>query len=283
MNAMLNNSRVELSDKEFNLLSDLIYDVIGINLNDSKKELLRTRLGKRLRLLGISSFKEYFTYVTKTDKEELTHLFDAISTNLTSFFREIEHFNFLSSTVLPSLIEEKKSRREKTLRIWSAACSTGEEPYSIAMTVADALKLENGWDIKILATDISTKVIDKAVAALYPEARVNGLSKDMLKSYFLKGTGAQKGFVKVKRNIRNMVVIRRINLNAPRYPFKKEFDFIFCRNVLIYFDKVTQAAIISNLYHHLKKGGHLFLGHAESLTGIDTPFVFVKPTIYVKK
>lgn len=273
---------IDLKDREFKLLGDLVYNTIGINLGSSKKELLRTRLGKRLRHLGISSFKEYYRYVTEENKDELTNLFDAISTNLTSFFREQKHFDYLRDIVLPEITAEGKRRGDWQLRTWSCACSTGEEPYSLAITLSDYLGESTRWGVKILATDVNTEVLDTAMKGFYKEARIEGLPKTMLKKYFLKGDGRQQGYVKVKNNIRNLISFRRINLTAPRYPFRKEFDFIFCRNVMIYFDKFTQKQIIDKLYHHLKKGGYLFLGHAESLTGIETDFKYIQPTIYKK-
>ncbi len=247
--------RCELKDKEFKLLSDLVYHTIGINLGDSKKELLRTRLGKRLRLLGIPTFKAYYKYVTEENKEELTNLFDAISTNLTSFFREQKHFDYLSGTVLPEILDERSRRGDFQVRTWSCACSTGEEPYSLAITLSEYLGASSKYGVKILATDVNTEVLDKATQGLYKEARVENLPKTILKKYFLRGEGKLAGYVKVKRDLQNMITFRRINLTAPRYPFRKEFDFIFCRNVMIYFDKYTQKQIIDKLYRHLKKGG----------------------------
>ncbi|MDH3975014.1 MAG: protein-glutamate O-methyltransferase [Deltaproteobacteria bacterium] len=273
---------VHIKDREFNLLSDLVYQTIGINLGPAKKELLRTRLGKRLRLLGIPTFKAYYKYVTEENKDELTNLFDAISTNLTSFFREQKHFDFLTETVLPEIMAEGKRRGDWTLRVWSAACSTGEEPYSLAITLAEYLGESSKWGVKILATDINTEVLEKARHGEYKEARVADLSKIMKRKYFLCGEGRKAGMVKVKRELRHMVTFRRLNLTIPRYPFRKEFDFIFCRNVMIYFDKFTQKQIIDRVYRHLKKGGYLFLGHAESLTGIETDFKYIQPTIYKK-
>lgn len=272
----------DLSDKDYHRIKDMIYDVIGINLGDSKKELVRTRLGKRLRALGIDTFEEYYEHVTKKDKTELTHLFDAISTNTTSFFREIEHFNFVRETVLPALIEEKKKKNEREIRIWSAASSTGEEAYTIAMTVSEFLQSHPGYTVKILATDISTKVLETVAAGVYPEARVSTVPQALRKKYFKKGEGDKAGMVMIKEELKRMVYPRRINLQVPHFPFKKEFDFIFCRNVMIYFDKPTQSAIIDKLYRHLKKDGYLFLGHAESLTGIQTQLKYIKPTVYAK-
>ena len=276
-------SMFQLSEKEYKLLSGLIYDIVGINLGPSKQELLRTRVGKRLRHLGIPTFKEYYKYVTTGNQEELTHLFDAISTNLTSFFREKRHFDFLTEKILPGLIEKKKSEVGGAIRIWSSASSTGEEAYSIAMTIYSFLKNSPGPDIKILATDISTKVLDTAGKGVYREERVKNLPKNILNSCFLHGHGNMEGYVKVKQNIREMVVVRRLNLMSSVYPFKRKFDFIFCRNVLIYFDKGTQTRIVNKLYANLAQGGHLFLGHAESLNGVETDLSYVEPTIYQKR
>ncbi len=272
----------KITEKDFKRFSDLVYSSIGINLGPAKKELLRTRLGKRLRLLGIPNFSEYYRYVTEENRDELTNLFDAISTNLTSFFREQKHFDYLSSHVLPEIVDEKKRRGDWTLRVWSCASSTGEEPYSLAITLSEFLGAGSKWSAKILATDVNTEVLEKAVNGSYKEQRVEGMPKLLLKRYFLRGFGKSEGMVKMRREIRNMVTFRRLNLTVPRYPFRKEFDFIFCRNVMIYFDKYTQKQIIDKLYIHLRKGGYLFLGHAESLTGIDTDFTYIQPTIYRK-
>ena len=271
-----------LSDKDFKRFSDLVYTTIGINLGPAKKELLRTRLGKRLRMLNIDSFGEYYRYVTEENREELTNLFDAISTNLTSFFREQKHFDYLASHVLPEIVNEKGRRGDWTLRVWSCASSTGEEPYSLAITLSEFFGQGSKWSAKILATDVNTEVLARAEAGSYKEQRVEGMSKQYLKRYFLRGVGRSHGLVKVKNEIKNMVTFRRLNLTVPRYPFRKEFDFIFCRNVMIYFDKYTQKQIIDRLYMHLRKGGYLFLGHAESLTGIETDFIYIQPTIYRK-
>lgn len=272
-----------LSDEEFKLFSDLVYNAIGINLGSGKKELVRTRLGKRLRALKIPSFKEYYKYVTNENKDELTNLFDAISTNLTSFFREDRHFHFLSSKLLPNLVAEKKKKGDKTIRIWSSACSTGEEPYSLAITIAEYFKGQNDWDIKILATDISTKVIAVAEKGIYRADRLKTVPPQIIKTYFTKGDAENEGSYIVNDNLRKTVFIRRINLLAQSWPFKRNFDFIFCRNVLIYFDKFTQGKVVSNFFKHLQKDGYLFLGHAESLAGVNTPLVYIQPTIYLKK
>lgn len=272
-----------LNDREFNLLSRLVYDNIGIKLGPAKKELLRTRLSKRLRALEISSFREYYKYATRENHKELNHLFDAISTNLTSFFREEQHFDFIVRHVLPGLIKERRKEKKLKLRIWSAACSTGEEAYSLAVMLSEFLDDISLWDIKILATDINTEVLAHAERGIYTEEKTKKISKKILKTYFLRGYGKKEGLVKVKKNLRDMIVFRRLNLKLPVYPFSNGFDFIFCRNVMIYFDKETQKNIIHNVYKHLRSGGYLFLGHAESLTGLSTPLVYIKPTIYMKR
>lgn len=273
----------ELSKKEFELFSKLVYDNIGITLGEAKKELVKSRLGKRLRVLNIPSFKEYYKFVTEEDKEEIIHLFDAISTNKTSFFREKVHFDLLHSTVLPKLIEQKAEEGDKEVRIWCAAASTGEEPYTLAITLSEFLQNSTGWGVKILGTDISTKVLDIAERGIYPTESLNGLDKKLISNAFLKGEGEQHGFVKVKPALRKMVTFKRFNLLNEHYPFKKKFDFVFCRNVMIYFDKGTQSGIVSRIYDNLRSDGYLFIGHAETLMGIDVPFKYIQPTVYYKE
>lgn len=273
---------LEITDKEYKQFCELVYDSVGINLKKGKRELLKTRLAKRLRALGLQSFGQYYKHVIKDDPSELTNLFDAISTNKTSFFREMHHFDFLTDSVLPGIVEEKRKSRNKEIRVWSAACSAGQEPYSIAITVSRFLGNELGWNIKVLGTDISTKVLAKAERGVYSECEVEGLPKDIYREYFLKGKGGEEGSLRVKKSIRDHIFIRRLNLISESFPFKKKFDFIFCRNVMIYFDKATQSALISRIESYLAPGGYLFLGHAESLTALNTDFEFVRPTVYRK-
>lgn len=275
---------IEIDDKEFCLFQRLIYNESGINLTSAKKELLKSRLMKRLRERSLTSFKEYYKYVTEEDTtgEELVSMLDCVSTNLTEFFREAAHFDFLSENVLPFLLENKRKRREKKIRIWCAGCSTGEEPYSISMILAECIERLCDLDIKILATDLSTRVLKKAMQGIYAKDRLRGIPLQMLSSYFEKGTHNFKEHYQIKDFLRNMIVFRRLNLTDEAFPFKGQFDFIFCRNVMIYFDKQTQNELVSKFYKHLAPDGYFFIGHSESLAGTESRFRYVRPTIYQK-
>ncbi len=275
---------IELDDKEFSLFQRLIYDESGISLSLSKKELLKSRLMKRLRQKSLASFRAYYQYVTEEDHtgEEMVRMLDCISTNLTEFFREIAHFEFLSKTVLPHLVDVKKKRNEKKIRIWSAGCSTGEEPYTLSMVVAEHIKPLHEWDIKILATDISTRVLAKASEGIYSRERLKNVPVQMLNTYFERAAGNLKDLYQVKESLKRLVVFRRFNLMNETYPFKGQFDFIFCRNVMIYFDKQTQNELIVKYYKHLAPEGYLFIGHSESLAGTSHKFKYVRPTVYQK-
>lgn len=274
----------EINDKEFGLFQRLIYNKSGINLASSKKELLKSRLMKRLREKSLSSFKEYYQYITEEDTtgEELVSMLDCISTNLTEFFRESAHFDFLSENVLPVLLENKRKNREKKIRIWCAGCSTGEEPYSISMILSDCIEQLLEWDIKILATDLSTRVLKKASQGTYAKDRLRGIPNQMLNTYFERGVHNLKDCYQIKDFLKNLIVFRRLNLTDEIFPFKGQFDFIFCRNVMIYFDKQTQTELVAKFYKHLAPDGYLFIGHSESLAGTETRFRYVRPTIYQK-
>ena len=275
---------IDLNDKEFGLFQRLIYNESGINLTPAKKELLKSRLMKRLRERSLSSFKEYYQYVTEenTTGEELVSMLDCVSTNLTEFFRESAHFDFLSEKGLPILLESKRKNREKKIRTWCAGCSTGEEPYTISMVLAEHTEQLSGWDIKILATDLSTRVLKKAMDGVYAKDRLRGIPLHMLNTYFKKGDGNLKDHYQIKDYLRETIMFRRLNLTDETFPFKGQFDFIFCRNVMIYFDKQTQAELVAKFYKHLAPDRYLLIGHSESLAGTDTRFRYVRPTIYQK-
>ena len=266
-----------LTDQEFELFKDLIYQQVGIRLDAPKKTLLVSRLGKRLRELGLPSYQSYFDCVSgKGGEEELTKLLDLISTNKTDFFREPVHFDFLREVVLPQV------EATKALKIWSSASSSGEEPYTIAMTLHDALPDISRWDIKILASDISTRVLAKAAAGIYEEERISQLPKDVVRRFFLKGRGMQAGKFKVRPDVAQLVNFRRINLMDASFPIRSSLDVIFCRNVMIYFDRPTQAKLMEKFYRYLRPGGYLFIGHSESLQWIDHSFQSLQPTINQK-
>ncbi|MBF8277420.1 MAG: cheR [Candidatus Brocadiaceae bacterium] len=275
---------IEISDAEFNLFQRLIYDASGIFLTPVKKELLKSRLIKRVREHSLHSFKEYYHYVTERDPsgEELISVLDCISTNLTEFFREIAHFEFLSDHLIPSLIESKKKKHDKKIRVWSAGCSTGEEPFTLAMVLSESIPSLFDWDVKILATDISTRVLRKSMLGIYPKERLKGIPPHLLNTYFERENSSSKENYQVKQILRNMISFRRLNLMDDIFPFKGKFDFVFCRNVMIYFDKKTQGELVSKYYNHLAPQGYLFIGHSESLAGTDNKFKYVQPTIYQK-
>lgn len=279
---------MELEKREFYRFRDLISRHSGINLTEEKRELLKSRVLKRLRALGIPSFREYYRHVTEDPTGgELIHLIDVISTNETSFFREGEHFTFVREQMIPQILRSKNGevRDRKRVRGWSAGCSTGEEPYSIAMTLYDALSPgldPPPWEVKILATDISTAVLDRARKGVYPRDRVGALPWELLRRHFQAGVGRFEGYCRVKPHLREMISFRRLNLFREPYPFQGPFDFIFCRNVTIYFKKEDQERLINRFYHLVRPSGYLFLGHSESLIGIRSEFRYIRPTIYRK-
>lgn len=271
----------KLTDAQFSKFSALIYAKCGIHLKPEKKELLNARLGKRLRATGIDSFKAYYEYVTHdTSGAELVHLIDSVSTNFTSFFRENAHFDYLSSTVLPAYLAENRGSGQG-ITIWSAACSSGEEPYTLAMVLEAFVSSNPGMQYRIRATDISTKVLALARQAVYPEDRVAKVPPQFLKRFFQKGVGKSAGFVRVKEQLRRKVSFERFNL-MDELPCQESLDIIFCRNVMIYFNSATQQALVDKFYRCLAPGGHLFIGHSESLTSINHKFAQVASTAYRK-
>lgn len=272
---------IELSDNDFEKISKLVYQQCGINLHDGKRELVKARLGKRLREGNYKSFSDYCRYVTTYEgKDELIAMIDSISTNLTSFFREESHFARLR-IIVSSILGKPASRGViPKINIWSAGCSTGEEPYTIAITIKEAAEMRP-LDVKILATDISTKVLRVAEAAIYPEEKVKKIMPNVLGKYFQIGTGRSEGYYRIKKEIKDMVAFRRFNL-MDEFPSDNNFDVIFCRNVMIYFDKHTQTQLVNKYYGSLKKDGYFFVGHSESLTSLKHPFKYIEPSVYQK-
>ncbi len=265
MNAVRN---VQLSNKEYCLFADFIYKKSGIDLGNNKQELVKTRFGKRLRTLGLGSFKQYYDFVVEQgNKEELVNMIDAISTNYTFFFREKDHFDFLSKTAIPNILHRKKVSGNRRLRAWCAAASTGEEPYTIMICLLERIKSLISWDLKMLATDISTKVLRKAQEGIYEKKHVEGISKMLLDKYFKVSVSGKEKHYKVSSSVKNFLDFRYFNLMTERFPFKGKFDFIFCRNVMIYFDRPTQEMLVEKMVNFLEVGGYLFIGHSENLTG----------------
>lgn len=273
---------VGLSEKEFRLISELVYKHCGINLHDGKKELVRARLAKRLRLCNFPSFSEYIDHVLNDPSgREFSNLVDCLSTNLTSFFREAQHFEFLRARFLPQLLERKRRQKSHRIRAWSAGCSSGEEPYSVAIVLHEAVEGVGRWDIKVLATDISTAILERAKRGVYDQERIAPLSAMQQASFLTTRRVDGRKLFEVNDRLRNTVVFRYLNLMAD-WPIRRPLDFIFCRNVMIYFDKPTQQNLITRYYGLLDSGGVLFTGHSESLTGINHAFKYVQPTIYAK-
>ncbi|MHC4637257.1 MAG: CheR family methyltransferase [Planctomycetota bacterium] len=273
---------VVLSEKDFHKISQLVYDHCGINLHGGKKELVRARLAKRLRLGKFRTFPEYMRHVLedKTGKE-FSVLIDSLSTNLTSFFREPQHFEFLQSRFIPALLEQKRKERNFKIRAWSAGCSSGEEPYSIAIVLHEAVQGRGRWDIKVLATDISTSILEIAKTGIYDTERIKPVPSIQRQRYLVPHRSNGQKVLEVSKTLRDTVVFRYLNLMKD-WPIKGPLDFVFCRNVMIYFDKPTQSRLINRFWDLLDSGGILFTGHSESLTGIEHKFKYIQPTIYMK-
>ena len=275
-------NNVILSESEFRKISDMVYSHCGINLHDGKKELVRARLAKQLRLGNFRTFPEYMRHVLqdKTGKE-FSLLIDSISTNLTSFFREGRHFEFLKENFLPQVLQRKRKNRNFRMRAWSAGCSSGEEPYSIAITLLEAIAGQGRWDVKVLATDISMSMLETARTGIYNKERIGPVPLLQRNKYLmLRRQNRQKVF-EVGKSLRDAVIFKYLNL-LQNWPITGSLDLIFCRNVMIYFDKSTQQHLINRFWNLLNSGGILFTGHSESLTGIKHKFSYIQPTIYMK-
>ena len=262
---------------DFDYLRGLVTETTGIIAGEDKYTMYYSRLARRVRKLGLKDFSEYRNFLNHNRDSELIELVNSVTTNLTSFFRENHHFEFLRG----SFIDEVKARGNRRLRIWSAGCSTGEEPYSIAMSLAEAIPDYRSWDIKILASDLDSNVVAKAASGVYDEARVDGLDPQYLKKYFHRGTGSNDGFVRVKPEILNLITFRQLNL-LHSWPFSDIMDCIFCRNVVIYFDKPTKNKLVERYAQQLVPNGYLFMGHSESLYKSTDSFKLLGKTIYQK-
>ncbi len=269
----------ELSEKLFISFRQIIYQESGINCTEIKKALMQARIMKRIRELKLEDYEDYYDYLNDNYDSEKINLINCITTNKTDFFREPAHFTFLSEKVIPGYASEKK----KEIKIWSAGCSTGEEPYSIAITVIEACGRGYTPNIKILATDIDTEVLKKAKQGIFKEEVIDDIDIDTLKKYFYKGRGENQGLFKIKDPVRRLISFRRLNLLGHGFPMKKKFDIIFCRNVIIYFDKDSQKRLFENFHRYLNDDGYLFVGHSETLTGITDKFNFMRNTVYTKK
>lgn len=269
---------IKLTTEEFNKVSSLVYEHSGIKMPPTKKVLLESRLHKRLRALHIESFKEYIDHLLSKEglEHELVHMIDVITTNKTDFFREPHHFHYLTQTILPDWLTRGKS----VFKIWSAACSTGEEPYTLAIVLQEFARLNKNFNYSIFASDISTDVLKKASLAVYNVDRVSDVDLELKRRYLLKSKDSIKPTVRIVPELRNKVRFGRINFMDSSYPVDEVYDVIFCRNALIYFDRVTQLEVVRKLIDKLTPNGFLFIGHSESLLQHNLPIVQVKPTIY---
>jgi len=274
----------EMTDREFSKFSKLIQDCCGIKLTPVKKIMLSGRLSKRLRKLRITSFSRYYEYLqsSRGKNEELTQLLDAVTTNKTEFFREPRHFTLLIQKILPELIRKRTRFGCNKLNIWSAGCSSGEEPYTLSMILSDFMNSNPGPAFSILATDISTRMLSNAVNAIYSEDTIKSIPMKFRQQYLLRGIGTRTGYYRVVPEIRRCVTFRRLNFLDTNFGIHNQMDIIFCRNVIIYFDRCMQKLLIDRFYDQLMPDGYLLLGHSESLHGIDSRFYPVEPTIYKK-
>jgi chemotaxis protein methyltransferase CheR len=272
----------DLTREEYELFRRLVYAKSGINLGDSKQQLVRARLGKRVRQGNFPSFRAYYDYVEKDDSgSELQLLLDAISTNTTHLFREKRHFDFLHGVVKRWAEDRSWRSKHSTLRVWSAACSSGEEPHSLAMTVHDALRGTN-LGAKILATDLSTKVLNRAQIGRYDCHKVGSVPPEYRQRYLRQIRHEGQICLELAPEIRELITFSRFNLMTPTFPFRHGFHVVFCRNVMIYFDRPTQEGLVNRIARHLQPGGYLMIGHSESLNGVQHPLDYVEPTVYRK-
>jgi chemotaxis protein methyltransferase CheR len=270
-----------MTDDDFIRLSSFIQTELGIKMPYPKKVMLQCRLQKRLRDLNIPSFGEYLEYVFSNEgrKQEMVKMIDLVTTNKTDFFREPSHFDYMKDVVLPELCN---LRQKRPIKIWSAACSSGEEPYTIAIIMQDYFENQSEIDFEIFGTDISTRILEKAALGIYSAERIAGIPERILHKYFMRSKNPENKTVRLVPEIRSRVAFQKMNLMDDSYDVKTEFDIIFCRNVLIYFDRETQHRVINKLVSRLRYDGYFFLGHSESITNMRVPLRQIKPTIFRK-
>jgi chemotaxis protein methyltransferase CheR len=303
---MTENSVVPMEMREFKLFRSLVHQRTGIWLRDGKQIMLASRLSRRLRHHGMQNFADYYDYVQRNiNGDEIRELINCVTTNKTSFFRERHHFEFLANTVVPEIRGTVQRGGSRSIRIWSAASSTGEEAYSIVITLLEALQAQpgakaaarpefaakraglptlgvspGGWKIEVVASDIDTAVLEKASRAIYSEESLETVAATLQPKYFLRGSGNTQGFVKVKPEIARLVEFKNINLMDPRWPLEGLFDAIFFRNALIYFNKDTQDNFLRRMARYLKPNGYLFLGNAEHIPWLNDVFAPLNQTMY---
>ncbi|HID46155.1 MAG TPA: protein-glutamate O-methyltransferase CheR [Chromatiaceae bacterium] len=269
----------EFTDQDFSRLRELVYQHTGIRMADNRRDLIYGRLSRRLRALGLQSFGAYCRLIEDGHGDELEAFTNAVTTNLTAFFREAHHFDYLADTLIPELLE--RNRESRRIRLWSAGCSTGEEPYTLAMILRENIPDIHNWDIRILATDLDSNVLSTAAAGIYEQQNIQRALGNRLKRWFRKGSGGNQGKAKVLPELQELIVYKKLNL-MESWPMKGPFDVIFCRNVLIYFDKPTQKKLFDRFAGILVEKGHLFIGHSESPLDLTDRYALIGQSIYQK-
>lgn len=281
---MLPKAPAAMTNKEFERFSSFIYDKVGIKMPPTKKTMLEARLQKRLKVLAMDSFEAYSDFIFSAAGQhlELIHLIDVVTTNKTDFFREPSHFDYLTKTALPTIIKNRGDCLSQPIRIWSAGCSSGEEPYTMAMILSEFAAETQQFRFAILASDISTRILNTAKTAVYPEDRVDVVAPSYKKKYLLRSKDRSRSLVRICPQLRSLITFRRINFMDADLGVAEKMDVIFCRNVVIYFDKETQQRLMQKFYDQLRPGGYLFLGHSETLNGLEVDFKAVASTVYQK-
>lgn len=271
-----------LSTRDFQRLSEFIHGYSGIKMPVSKQSMVEGRLRRRVRALGVGTLGEYCRYLFDEDglESEAVGLIDAVSTNKTDFFREPDHFHYLAEQAVPALIADQLVSRRSPLKIWSAACSIGAEPYTLAMVAAEIARVHPDLRTSILATDICTEVIETATLGIYPESMIAPVPVELRHRYVMRAKTGARDRVRIVPELRSMVAFGRLNLMERTYPVDRDMHVIFCRNILIYFDKPTQQQVLSRLCDHLRPGGYLFMGHSETLAGFGLPLRAVATTVF---
>jgi chemotaxis protein methyltransferase CheR len=271
-----------LSTKDFDRLRTLVYDESGINLSADKKTMMEIRLKRRLRVLDLPSYREYCDHLFQPQRmaSELIHLIDAITTNKTDFFREPDHFDYLISKALPDLVSRLSAARK--CLIWSAGCSTGEEPYTLAMLMSEYAQQSTGFRFNILATDICTQVLDKAAVGIFKSESLAPVPEKLRRKYFMRSRDPASDLLRAVPELRSTIEFRRLNFMDADFGFSERPEILFCRNVIIYFDRPTQVRLLQKLTRQLAPGGYFFAGHSESFQGMDLPLIPVAPAVYRK-
>jgi len=273
---------MEMNDKIFHRLTSYIYDEMGIKMGENKRVMLQARLAKRIRIVQLDSFEAYCAYLFSNEgqREELASFIHEVTTNKTDFYREPNHFTYLTEQALPTLFQEGRRCQRRPLRVWSSACSTGEEPYTLAMFLHEYEARNQGFSYTVLATDISTTVLREAKDAIYDVRKIDPIPAPIRKKYILRSKNKDSQMVRIAPELRARVEFRWTNLKEPKLTAREMMDVIFCRNVIIYFDQPTQELVLNNLCRQLVSGGFIFMGHSENLNGLNVPLVQIAPTIY---